>query len=125
MLEHFPGSFTEVNPSHFRCDVCFAKFKCGVEQKMCSLKVINKCKLEIEENLARAKVCTAQYLESSSPDVFPEGKKSLGTQPMNMRLQLCNSNEGLYTGVDMTTSLPVATIKEFMKNLKKCHELMI
>ena len=117
MLENFPGSFTEVKPSHFCCDVCFANCKCAAEHDMCSVKVVNKCKLEIEENLAKAQVCSTQHLESTSLDVSPEGKKSLETQLRNLRLQLCNSNEGLHTGVDMTTGLPVATIKEILKNL--------
>ena len=125
MLKHFPGAYKSVSPKHNCCDICANICTCDDDQKHCSFQA-NK-----EKFMSDTEINLPEVNNSSSPeavdenlcqkqlcDITEEGKLFLKFRLQQLRYNLCKGKRSLYTGLDMTSGFPAATISKIIENVK-------
>ncbi len=120
LMKGFPGMFKKVTPLHLCCDICTQKCVCDPENQKCQYSHNPSqftSEAETHFKCLSKKCCDGESQCTDVRSITVEGKEILTGKLHQLRKSRSSSDVQLYTGLDLTSGLPVFTINKIVSRV--------
>ena len=117
LMKGFPGIFKKVTPLHLCCDLCTQKCVCDVANQKCECSDSPSqftSAAETHFKCLSKKCCDEESQSTEVQSIAVGGNEKLKGKLLQLRKSRSSSDVQLYTGLDLTSGLPVFTINKIL-----------